>query len=167
MDLRLTTFDLLYHDAVLRPLLVNYADWLEHGRISREGLVPNCFVRLRWTAQRSSSAPTGAEVLAVEAHMPRCPSTDHGFLSFVLQRLHTTLSGPAAAGSIAARCLRTSASTAVSAFDTLFTTSAFEIAPTPRPCQSQRISELVPWTGWAQADWTDRTAPRGGTPGLN
>lgn len=167
MDLRLTTFDLIYQDGVLRPLLVNYADWLDHGRMPREGLGPSCFLRLRWTSQRPGSARTAAEVLAAEAHVPRWHSTDHGYLGFVLHRLRTTLSGPAAAGSIAARCLQTSASTVESGFDTLFVTSTFEIAATPWQMRSRRTSGLAPWTGWTQVDWTDRTAPRGGVPALN
>ena len=167
MDLRLTTFDLIYRDAVLRPLLVNYADWLEHGRITRDGLVPSCFVRLTWTARRSSSVPAAAEVLTVEAHMPRRTSTDDGYLDFVLQRLQLILSGPAAAGSIAARCLQASPSSATSAFDTVFATSEFEIALTPRQGRWPWTPELAPWTGWTQVDWTDRIAPRNGSPALN
>jgi hypothetical protein len=167
MDLRFATFDLIFRDVVLRPLLVNYADRLEHGHASAGVPVSSCFVRLRWTAERSTPALAGAEVLAVEAHMPRRTGTDDDYLAFVLHRLRTTLSGGAAAGSIATRCLQMSPSTTESPFDTVFATGTFEIAHTPPRRRSLTISKLASWTGWAEVDSTDRIAPGGGTPRLN
>ena len=166
MDLRFATFDLVYRDVVLRPLLVNYANHLERGRASECVPGSSCFVRLRWAAERSRPTPD-CEVLVVEAHMPRYRGADDVFLDSISQRLATALASDAADGAITTRCLQMSPALTESHFDTVFTTSTFEIAP-PRPQRrSTTLSKLAPWTGWAEIDPADRIAPGGGTPRLN
>jgi hypothetical protein len=166
MDLRFATFDLIYHDAVLRPLLVNYADRLEHGHAWQGVPVSSCFVRLRWTAQRSTPAPADAEVLAVEAHMPRHTGSDDGYLQFVLQRLRTTLSGEASAGSITTRCLQASPGVRESPFDTVFATSTFEVALPTTQCRARSPRTVTSWTCWRDVDAAS-IALGSATPNLN
>ena len=167
MDLRFATFDLIYRDVVLRPLLVNYADRLENGHAPHGVPTSTCFVRLRWAADGSAVTPAGHELLAAEVHMPRHSRGDDPYLRLVLQRLRTALESPAAAGSIATRCVRTSPLVEASPFGTTVTTSTFEVAPPPPQRRSTTIRTLAPWTGWAEINSSDRIAPGGGSPSLN
>jgi hypothetical protein len=167
MDLRSTTFDLIYRDPVLRPLLVNYADCLE-SRHAADGVPPaSCFVRLSWAVDGSTSRTPSCQLLAAEAHMPRHRGADDAYLAFVLRRLRTTLVSDAAEGLISARCLQASARARESCFDTVFTTSTFRIAPSPCQGRTVTLRDLAPWTGWADMDSADVLAPGGGTPRLN
>lgn len=167
MDLRCATFDLIYRDVVLRPLLVAYADRLEHGHAREGAPVPSCFVRLRWAAERSAPLVAEGDVLAVEAHMPRHTGTDDGYLDFVLQRLTTALSRDASVGAITTRCVEASPRVRESPFGTLFSSSTFAISYTSPQRQAMPVRKLVPWTGWAHVDPADVLSPGGGTPTLN
>jgi hypothetical protein len=166
MDLRYAAFNLIFQDVVLRPLLLNYADRLEHGYVS-EGLQPSGFIRLRWAVDVTTPTTSGSELLAAEAHMPRQSAADDAHLRLVLQRLRAALASDAAAGSITSRCLETSPQVRESSYDTIFTTSTFEIAPSTRQRRSMTMSMLAPWTGWAEVTSADCIAPRGGSPTLN
>jgi hypothetical protein len=152
VDLRSAAFDLLFSSVVLRPLLVNYADRLEHGH-ARDGVpCSNCFVALRWTVAGPTCAP-GAEMLTAEAHMPRHSRSDSVYLDFVLQQVQATLTGGAARSCITARCLQTSCGVRESVVGTIFRTRTFEITPAPpRRRPRSALAGLVPWTGEVELD---------------
>jgi hypothetical protein len=151
MDLRFATFDLVFRSVVLRPLLVNYADRVEHGHAPEGVPASTCFVRLRWAVDMSAPTPPGTELLAAEAHMPRHGEADDVYLDFVLQRVRAALTGQEAAALITARWLQTSREVMESDVGTIFKASTFEItAASATQHHGAALVTWAPWTGWAE-----------------
>jgi hypothetical protein len=167
MDLRNAAFALIFRDAVLRPLLVNYANRLEHGHAPEGMPTGTCFVRLTWPTDDSLPAAAGRAVLTAQVHMPQRSGADDPYLDFILGRLRTTLAGGAADELISTRCLETTPGTSRSPFDTIYKAATFEIAPRSPQRRTVTIPQLAPWTGWAEVAGTAAAALRGGTPSLN
>jgi hypothetical protein len=163
MDLRNAVFTVVFDDVVLRPLLVNYANRLEHLQTSGGTPVGTCFLRLTWPLDDAEPAAAGCEVLAAEVHVPRRSGPDDPFLDFVLQRLHTRL----AAGPITARRLRTAPVTTDAVFDTVVKATAFAVAPRFLEHAAVAVRGSAPWTAWADVDATGVAGLGGGPPSLN
>jgi hypothetical protein len=163
MDLRNTVFTVVFDDVVLRPLLVNYANRLEHLQASAGTPVGTCFLRLTWPLDEPAPAAAGCEVVAAEVHVPRRSGPDDPFLDFILQRLHARLAG----GPITARRLRTSSVTEDGVFDTIAKASTFAVAP--RSLQHAAVGARRParWTAWADVDATAAAELTGGQLNLN
>jgi hypothetical protein len=168
MDLRFATFDLIFRSVVLRPLLVNYADRLEHGHAPEGVPASSCFVRLRWSVDGSTPTPSGTQLLAAEAHMPRYGEADHEYLDFVLQRVRAALTGEAAAPLITARWLQTSREVLESDVGTIVKVSTFEItAASATQHHGAALVTWAPWTGWAEPGVTAPPTPVIGAADMN
>lgn len=163
MDLRNVVFTVVFDDVVLRPLLVNYANRLEHLQTFEGTPVGTCFLRLTWPIDDLEPATAGSEVVAAEVHVPRRSGPDDPFLDFVLQRLHTRLGG----GSITARRLCTSPAARDTVFDTIVKGTAFAIAPRLLEHAAVAVRGTAPWTAWADVDAAAATGLSGGPAGLN
>ena len=151
MDLRFATFGLIFRSVVLRPLLVNYADRLEHGHAPEGMPASSCFVRLRWAVDESTPIPSGTELLSAEAHMPRFGEADDVYLDFVLQRVRAALTGETAAPLVTARWLQTSREVLESDVGTIFKVSTFEItAASATRHHGAALVTWAPWTGWVE-----------------
>src|SRR4051812_35274570 len=107
MDLRFAVFNLIFRDAVLRSLLVNYADRVESGCLPERTWTGACYVELKWADNDSASAPAGSQLLTAQVHMPRHRSAEQVCLDAVLQRLRAALPVKAANGSFTVRCRET------------------------------------------------------------
>jgi len=163
MDLRNAVFTVVFDDVVLRPLLVNYANRLEHLQTSGGTPVGTCFLRLTWPIDDPVPVAAGCEVMAAEVHVPRRSGPDDPFLDFVLQRLHTRLSG----GPITARRLRTAPATDDAVFDTVVKATAFAIAPRLLEHAAVAVRGPARWTAWADVDATAAAELGGGPANLN
>ena len=163
MDLRNVVFTAVFDDVVLRPLLVNYANRLEHLQTSGGTPVGTCFLRLTWPIDDPAPVAAGCEVVAAEVHVPRRSGADDPFLDFVLQRLHTRLGG----GAITARRLRTASATSDTVFDTIVKATAFAIAPRLLEHATVAVRGSAPWTAWADVDATSAAQLGGGPANLN
>ena len=163
MDLRNVVFTVVFDDVVLRPLLVNYANRLEHLQTSEGTPVGTCFLRLTWPIDDPVPAAPGCEVVAAEVHVPRRSGPDDPFLDFVLQRLHTRL----AACPITARRLHTSPVTTDTVFDTVAKATAFAVAPRHLEHATVAVRGPAPWTAWADLDATAAADLSGGRASLN
>jgi hypothetical protein len=163
MDLRNTVFTVVFDDVVLRPLLVNYANRLEHLQTSGGTPVGTCFLRLTWPSDDAEPAAAGCEVLAAEVHVPRRSGPEDPFLDFVLQRLHTRL----ASGPITVRPVHTFPTTSDTVFDTVAKATAFAIAPRLLEHAAVAVRGAAPWTAWADVDATAAARLSGGPPSLN
>ena len=163
MDLRNAVFTVVFDDVVLRPLLVNYANRLEHLQTSAGTPVGTCFLRLTWPVDDPAPAAAGCEVVAAEVHVPRRSGPDDPFLDFVLHRLHTRL----ATAPITARRLRTSPATTDSVFDTVVKATAFAVAPPSLQHAAVGVRGPAPWTTWTDVDATAAAELSGGPANLN
>jgi len=163
MDLRNTVFTVVFDDVVLRPLLVNYANRLEHLRAAAATPVGTCFLRLTWPVEDPAPTAAGCEVLAAEVHVPRRSGPDDPFLDFVLQRLHARLAGCP----ITARLLQTSPVTTDDVFDTVAKASAFSVAPRSLQHAAVGARMAAPWTAWAGVDASAAAGLTGGQLNLN
>jgi hypothetical protein len=173
MDLRFDVFNLIFRDALLRALLVNYADRIDSGHAPERAGAGTCFVALRWSDNDGARAAAGSQLLTAQAHMPRHRSDDHEYLDVVLQRLRAALPAGAASDSFTIRCRESSPEVMDSGTGTIFKTSTFEIAPASPEHVGRILLDLPPWTGRAEAPAAGLTAPGGlvaasaGSPSLN
>jgi hypothetical protein len=166
MDLRLVVFNLIYRDVVLRALLLNYADRVEHGDASDGTTNETCFLVLRWTAHGQLRTPASSEVLTAHVHVP-WHSNEDSYLDFVVQRLRAALAAGAGNGPITIRCVGASPEVMHSGIDTIFKTSTFEIVPAPPPRRRVTTLKLAPWTGYVDLDAARLIAPSSGAPSMN
>jgi hypothetical protein len=87
-DLHLVVGGLLTRDPLLATLLLNHAAGLQWGRLP----VPSSIVP-SWAADERPGAPTGGELLTVEAHVSRHAPRPHRCLDDVLDTVHAVLTG--------------------------------------------------------------------------
>ena len=173
MDLRFAVFNLIFRDAELRALLVNYADRVESGCLPDRTSTGACYVELKWADNDAVSAPAGSQLLTAQVHMPRHRSAEQVCLDFVLQRLRAALPVNAANGSFTVRCRETTREVVDSGVDTVFKATTFEVAPqSPRRLDADLL-DLPPWTGRPEQGGAARfcphnlAAPRPGSASLN
>jgi hypothetical protein len=169
MDLRFAVFNLIFRDAVLRTLLVNYADRVESGCLPERAWTGACYVELTWTDNDAASAAAGSQLLTARVHMSRQCSAEQVCLDAVLQRLREAL--PVANGPFTVRCRETTREIVDSGVDTVFKATTFEVAPhTPRHPGAELL-DLPPWTERPDAtvpfSLSDLVAPHPGSAGLN
>jgi hypothetical protein len=172
MDLRFTVFNLIFRDAVLRSLLLNYADRIEYGRLPERTESGACYVSLKWTDDNTMSAPAGAQLLTAQVHMPRHRSDEKVCLDAVLQRLRTALPLNSDSAAFTVRCRETTRDVMDSGVGTIFKASTFEIAPVPLRRVGGALLELPPWTGFlevraAHLALSGLVPPGPGSPALN
>jgi hypothetical protein len=166
MDLRFVVFNLIDSDLLLRSLLANYADHLEHGHAPNDVGTATAFLALKWTDERTST-PAGSEFLTAQAHISRNDPSGHEYLDFVLKRLRGALAADAASRSITSRCLRTSEECVENGLDTVFKTSTWEIAPAPSQPEGAAPTRLAPWPGCVQVGAACLIAPGVGALSMN
>jgi hypothetical protein len=145
MDLRFTAFELITRDAVLRKLLVNHADRLEHGPAPDGRGTDACFLALQWSADDRPGRPAGSQLLTARVHMPRRHASEHSFLDFVLARLRAALTVTPANGLITTRCLSESGKDEDA--DTVSRACTFEVVPALSVRDGAALLGLAPWTG--------------------
>jgi hypothetical protein len=171
MDLRFAVFNLIFRDAVLRTLLVNYADRVESRCLPERTWTGACYVELTWTDNDAASAPAGSQLLTAQVHVSRHRSAEQVFLDAVLQRLREALPVNAANGLFTVRCRETTREVVDSGVDTVFKATTFEVAPhTPRHPDTELL-DLPPWTerpgATAPFSLSDLVAPHPGSASLN
>lgn len=173
MDVRLAVFNLIFRDAALRMLLINYADRVESGRLPARTWTGACYVELKWADNDAASAPEGSQLLTAQVHMPRHRSAEQVCLDDVLQRLRAALPVNATSGSFTVRCRETTREVLGSGVDTVFKTTTFEVAPHAPRCHHAALLDLPHWTGrpdlgaTAPFSVSDLVGPPPGSAGLN
>ncbi|TQM14743.1 hypothetical protein [Pseudonocardia kunmingensis] len=167
MDLRFAAFELITRDAVLRALLVNYADRIDQARVPEPPAPASCFLALAWSGSDRVDARDGAQLLAARAHLPRRLAERHAHLDAVLARLRAALTAPAARGVISTRCLPPPRAAVEDGADTIFKTRMFEISPAAPRGSGAALLELAPWPGQAPVGAAPSLARRGAVPSMN
>ncbi len=167
MDLRFVAFDLIARDAELRTLLANYAGRLEPDRAPGSTATTSCFIVLTWTADERSSAPAGSELLTAQVHVSRDDSSRPVYFDWILRRLHAALTARAPNPCITVRCVTTSDEDVDGGLDTVFKTGTWAIAPVPAQRAAAALTELVPWTGYVEADAAELIASGVAALGMN
>jgi hypothetical protein len=131
VDIHFTVFNLLYRDPVLRRLLINYADRVEHSKVSgQEPAATSCFLTLKWAPCRTLPLEDGSEILTVRVHIPDYCWNEHLYLDSVLGRVQAAFSTCARSESIRATLLRTSCTATRIGGKTIFKASSLVITPT-------------------------------------
>ena len=148
MDIRSAVFDLIDGDLALRALGVAHGRCCHHGQASCRQVPGSCFIVMEWAADDHPSAPAGAELLTVRAHLPTERSSQHLILDLLLHRTRAVLSAGTADGPITSLHRGTSPEVLHSDFGTVFKTSTFQVAPRrSATARSRRQLTLAPWTG--------------------
>lgn len=148
MDIRSVVFDLIEGDVALRALGVTQGCCGRHGQAPGRRMPGSCFIVMEWAVDDHPSAPAGAELLTVRAHLPSERSSQHLILDLLLHRTWAVLSTGTADGPITSRHRGTSPDVVHSDFGTVFKSSTFQVAP--RQAVTDRTSQqlrLAPWTG--------------------
>ncbi|NMH79281.1 hypothetical protein [Pseudonocardia xinjiangensis] len=146
MDIRLTVFNLIFRDAMLRELLMNYADRVD-GATQGKTAAPTCFVALKWTRNDTWTGPAESQLLTVHVHMPRDrPTSEQVYLDVVVQRLRAALSMEGESKQLAVRHRGTSREATDNGGDTVFKVSTFEISPAAARRREHLLLALSPWT---------------------
>ena len=144
MNLRFTVFNLLFRDAILRRLLLNYADRVGPGKFWGNTPDTSCFLTLKWTGDdRLSPAGDGSQILTVRAHMPNHRWNEHAYLDSVLRRVQPALNASGRSESVRADLLRTSCVVTKIGSDTIFMASTLNIIPTAAPwrCPAHEVTK--------------------------
>ena len=130
MNLRLVVGGLMFRDAVLGTLLVNYANLLEAGPSRAARAAALWYIVPSWADDERLTAEAGGQLLTVEIHAPRdVPSPESG-LDAVLQRLRAVLSGRETPTTITARFLGL-ADAGPGGDETVRKAGTWLVAPTP------------------------------------
>jgi hypothetical protein len=149
MDIRSAVFDLIDGDLALRALGVAHGCCGRHGQASCRRIPGSCFIVMEWDADDNPSAPAGAELLTIRAHLPSERSSQHLILDLLLHRTRAVLSAGTADGPITSLHRGTTPDVVHSDFGTVFKTSMFQVAPrqtaTAQPGQRMTLSR---WTGY-------------------
>ena len=146
MDIRSAVFDLIDGDLALRALGVAHGRCGHHGQARR--IPGSCFIVMEWAADDHPSAPAGAELLTVRAHLPTERSSQHLILDLLLHRTRAVLSAGTADGPITSLHRGTSPHVVHSDFGTVFKSSTFQVAPRqPATAHSGQQLRLAPWAG--------------------
>ena len=173
MDVRFAVFNLIFRDAVLRMLLVNYADRVESGCLPERTWTGACYVELKWADNNAASAPAGSQLLTAQVHMPRHRSAEQMCLDAVMQRLRAALPVNATNGPFTVRCRETTREVLDSGVDTVFKATTFEVAPHAPRRHDAELLDLPHWTGLpdlratAPFSLSDLVAPHPGSASLN
>jgi hypothetical protein len=144
MDLRREVGGLLTRNAVLRTLLMNYADRLEQSCAGNGSATAPCFIVPTWDVDRRLSRRPRSRVLTVEAHTSR-GDRSRDDLDAILRLVHVVLTDDHAGTSITARRLDTSAGVRTSGLDTVVRMGSWEIAPAPSCDLGGTRRRLLPW----------------------
>jgi len=129
MDLRLAVFERIAGDAVLRRLLLNYADRLDDRNGTGVLASDTCYVTLEWSSGDRAGALLDAESVTVRAHMPRSRAEEHRYLDIVLHRLDAALQVGDADGALKVLRRRTPPEAVETGADTIFKTRTYDVAP--------------------------------------
>lgn len=172
MDIRFAVFNLIFRDAALRTLLVNYADRVESGCLPERTWTGACYIELKWADNNAAAAPAGSQLLTAQVHMPRHRSAEQMCLDVVLRRLRAALPVNATIGSFTVRC-ETTREVLDSGVDTVFKTTTFEVAPHAPRRHGAELLDLPHWTGHpdlgatASFSLSNLVAPHPGSASLN
>jgi hypothetical protein len=145
MDLRREVGGLLTRNAVLRTLLMNYADRLQQSCAGNGSATAPCFIVPTWDVDRRLSRRPRSRVLTVEAHTSCSDPTRDEDLDAILRLVHVVLTDDHAGTSITARRLATSAEVTTSGRDTVVRMGFWEIVPVPSCDLGGTRPRLLPW----------------------
>ena len=152
MDLRFAVFNLIFRDAVLRTLLVNYARTASSPDAFRESMDRSLLRRVDMDRQRRGDRCGGLSATDGTGTHVRHPAAEQVCLDAVLQRLREAL--PVANGPFTVRCRETTREIVDSGGDTIFKATTFEVAPHTPLHPGTELLDLPPWT-----ERPDATAP--------
>ena len=130
MDLRFAIFKRIARDAMLRRLLVSYADRLDACAAGGPA-DDTCYLTLQWADNDQSGMLSGCLLLTARAHMPSCRSCEPEYLDLVLDRLEAALAVDEAEGAITVRRRCATPDVLENGADAIFKTRMFDVASAP------------------------------------
>ena len=131
MDVRLAVGGLISRDAVLRSLVLNYAERLEQPRPgSATTETTTAFIVPSWTDDDGRHAV--GDILEVQAHIAGGGPAVHPYIDVILRLVHEVLTVDAASVSIRAQRLTRSGEILAGGHDTVYKTATWQITAAPR-----------------------------------